>query len=77
MSWYENGQREVQENYKNGKWNGLREKWHENGQKKKEDNWKNGEFVEGSEKFWNSKGEPVNSYQKTEQSILDIIAPIP
>ena len=38
--------------------------WHKNGQKQSELNYKNGKPVEGSEKFWNSKGEPVNSEEE-------------
>ena len=40
---------------------GLEVGWHENGQKKLEQKWKEGNVVKGSEKFWNSKGEPVDS----------------
>jgi hypothetical protein len=31
--------------------------WHENGQKRYEGDFKDGEKVEGSDKYWNSKGE--------------------
>ena len=34
---------------------------HENGQKEREWIWKDGNIVEGSDKFWNVKGEPVDS----------------
>ena len=61
---YENGQKSVEVNFKGGKQNGLQLKWHENGQKFYEANFKNGEFVEGSEKYWNSKGEPVDSQKE-------------
>ena len=42
-----------------GKKDGLEVWWHENGKKAYEVNYKDGEEVEGSKKFWNSKGEPV------------------
>ncbi|MCP4922865.1 MAG: toxin-antitoxin system YwqK family antitoxin [bacterium] len=57
--WYSNGQKEGEINYKGGKPDGLRVAWHENGQKREETNYKDDEIV--SEKFWNSKGEPVDS----------------
>ena len=53
--WYKN-----RSNYKIGELNGLNS-WHENGQKKFEGNFKDGKVVEGSRKFWNSKGEPVDT----------------
>jgi len=59
LEWHENGQKERELNYKDGEEDGLIVKWHENGQKRSEGNYKNGKPVEGSEKFWNSKGEPV------------------
>ncbi len=36
--------------------------WHENGQKFYEVNFKNGERI--SEKYWNNKGEPVDSQEE-------------
>ena len=56
---HENGQKRWDLNYKNGKRDGLWVAWHENGQKREETNYKDDEIV--SEKFWNSKGEPVDS----------------
>ena len=38
---------------------------YENGQKESEVNFKDGKLVEGSEKLWNSKGEPVDSFEET------------
>ncbi len=58
-SWYINGQKSAEVNFKDGKGNGLLIWWHPNGQKKFERMEKNGSPVEGSIKFWNSKGEPV------------------
>ena len=60
-SWHENGQKRAEGNWKDGNQDGLFVWWHENGQKKLEVNWKDGEEVEGSRKYWNSKGEPVDS----------------
>ena len=54
---YENGQKEAEGNLKNGKQDGLTTEWYENGKKAKESNFKDGEKI--SEKWWNSKGEPV------------------
>ena len=62
--WYENGQKMRELNYKDGKLDGLSLTWHESGQKSSEGNWKNGEFVEGSQKWWNNKGEPVDSEEE-------------
>ncbi|MFL2478270.1 MAG: toxin-antitoxin system YwqK family antitoxin [Verrucomicrobiales bacterium] len=41
--------------------------WHENGQKKMERDYSYGELVEGSEKYWNSKGEPVASWEESQK----------
>ena len=60
-TWYDNGQKESEVNFKNGKFEGLYSKWHRNGQRYSESRFVNGELIEGSEKYWNSKGEPVNS----------------
>ena len=57
VSWYGNGQKEKEENYKDGKMNGLQLWWHRNGQKQKEENYNDGKLVEGSTKYWNNKGE--------------------
>ena len=43
---------------------GLVMSWFENGQKRGEANFKNGNVVEGSRKYWNSKGEPVDSREE-------------
>ena len=61
--WYENGQKKVETNYKDGKMDGLVVEWHENGQKKGEATFKDDEPISG--KFWNSKGEPVDTYEET------------
>ena len=61
--WHENGQKQVEATYKNGKLDGLTTAWHENGQKSEEKTYKDGELV--SEKFWNSKGEEVETIEET------------
>ena len=59
--WHENGQKKLEGNYKDGEMYGLWTLRHENGQKAEERNYKDGEVVKGSAKYWNSKGEPVDS----------------
>ena len=61
VTWYKNGQKEGETNHKDGKTIGLEVAWYENGQKEREWIWKDGNIVEGSDKFWNVKGEPVDS----------------
>ena len=63
---YKNGQKKIEANMKDGKPDGLTFGWHENGQKKMEANWKDGEEVEGSKKWWNRKGDPVDSFEEAE-----------
>ena len=62
--WHMNGQKEVEAKYKIGKLDGLVVEWHENGQKRLEVNYKDSKEVEGSAKYWNSKGEPVDSREE-------------
>ncbi|MEO1860459.1 MAG: toxin-antitoxin system YwqK family antitoxin [Verrucomicrobiales bacterium] len=64
IRWYKNGQKRWEQNWKNGKQEGLWVTWHENGQKKGEVTYKDGKIVEGSLKYWNSKGEPVDSWEE-------------
>ena len=63
VTWHQNGQKFVQSNYRNGKQNGLESGWHKNGQKSQESSWKEGKVVEGSRKYWNNKGKPVDSLE--------------
>ena len=58
-SLYPNGQKWLEGNYKDGKEDGLWVTLDENGQKMVEVKAKNGKEI--SIKFWNSKGEPVDS----------------
>ena len=60
-TWYDNGQKESEVNFKNGKFEGFYFKWHRNGQRFSESCFVCGELIKGSEKYWNTKGEPVNS----------------
>ena len=62
-TWYENGQKQSEINFKNGEPEGLGFAWHRNGQKAMEGMVENGKEV--SQKFWNSKGESVNSFEET------------
>ena len=69
--WYKpsnyHGGKKYEANYKDGKLDGLWVVWHENGQKGIEKNYKDGKLVEGSAKYWNSKGEPVNSEEEAQK----------
>ena len=60
-TWYDNGQKESEKNFKNGKFEGLYSQWHRNGQRFSERRFVSGELIKGSEKYWNTNGEPVNS----------------
>ena len=60
--WYKNGQKKDERTFKDGKLDGLMTKWHENGQKKSEGIYKDGEEV--SAKYWNSKGEEVETIEE-------------
>lgn len=64
--WYKNGQKMAEENFKYGKHEGLALYWHKNGQKGVEENYKDNKLVVSSAKYWNSKGEPVNSREEAE-----------
>ena len=57
-----NGLKWQETNFKDGKEHGLYVSWHENGQKRSERNWKEGKKI--SEKWWNSKGKPVDTYEE-------------
>ena len=61
---YASGQRELEVNVKDGKYDGLVIWWHQNGQKKSEEKWERGKMI--YEKFWNSQGEPVVSKEAAE-----------
>ena len=59
-----NGQKEWEYHWKDGEKDGLETRWYENGQKKLEGNYKDNKGIKGSSKFWNNKGEPVDSYKE-------------
>ena len=63
VGWHTNGQKQVEGNFKEGKADGLMVGWHENGKKHVEGNFKDGELI--SEKYWNSKGEPVATAEES------------
>ena len=54
-SWHENGQKWSEENYKDGKEDGLQLWWYENGQKDGEEKWKDGKRM--SAETWKPNGE--------------------
>ena len=51
--------------FKDGKYDGRDTLWHENGQKRSEGTYKDGEQV--SAKYWNSKGEEVETKEEAEK----------
>ena len=55
----------AEQTYKDGKQDGLATEWHENGQKREEETYKDGERV--SVKYWNSKGEEVETYSESQK----------
>ena len=60
MSWHENGEKHGEGTFKDGKQDGLWTFWWENsGPKCSEETFKDGELVSG--KYWNSKGEEVET----------------
>jgi len=63
--WLPSGQKMTEETYKDGKPDGLQTMWHENGQKRHEATYKDGEEV--SAKYWNSKGEEVETWEESEK----------
>jgi antitoxin component YwqK of YwqJK toxin-antitoxin module len=63
--YYENGQKMSEATLKDAKFNGLETMWHENGQKKSEVSWKDN--VEVSAKYWNSKGEEVETEEEANE----------
>ena len=63
-SLYENGQK-TEANLKDGKRDGLIVLWHENGQKALEQKYKDGEEI--SAKYWNRKGDSVDSFEEAEK----------
>ena len=62
VKWHENGLKAVENNWKYSKQEGLAVGWHENGLKAGESDWKDGKKI--SSKYWNNKGEPVDTYKE-------------
>jgi len=60
--WHENGQKKGEGTFKDGKIDGLFTEWHPNGQKEYEGTHKDGKEL--SAKYWNSKGEEVDSQEE-------------
>jgi antitoxin component YwqK of YwqJK toxin-antitoxin module len=60
---YWKGEKASETNYKDGNQDGLHVMWHENGQKMFEANWKDDKILP-ARKYWNSKGEPVDSLEE-------------
>ena len=67
IQWGKNGQKHMEETYKGGKVDGLHTTWHANGQKRLERTYKDGKRVDGSTKFWNSKGERVETFDESSE----------
>jgi len=65
VRWYKSGQKKSEGNFKNGKPDVLVVVWHENGQKLREAHYKDGVVI--SEKYWNSKGQSVDSIEEAEK----------
>jgi len=64
VEWHDNGQKQKEVSFKDGKLDGLTLEWHDNGQKKAESTLKDGELI--AAKYWNRKGEPVESIEVDE-----------
>ena len=62
IEWHENGQKSGEGTLKDGKEDGPVTMWHKTGQKLAEETYKDGEKV--SAKYWNSKGEEVETLQE-------------
>ena len=62
LGWHVNGQKKYEGEFKEGKQDGLYVEWYENGQKKQESMFKGDKKI--YIKFWNRKGEPVDSQEE-------------
>ena len=63
--WHKNGQKKQEGTMKDGELEGLATQWHESGQKAGEATFKDGKEV--SKKYWNSKGEEVDSFEESKE----------
>ena len=66
ISFHKNGQKRREEKLKDGE-EIAESTWHENGQKRSETTYHDGAGVVDSEKYWNSKGEEVETWQEAEE----------
>ena len=62
---YDSGQVKGLGQAKDGKPDGLMTGWHENCQKQAEETYKDGKEI--STKYWNSKGEEVETFEESEK----------
>ncbi len=67
--WYENGKKNIEENYKDGELDGLKTWWYRNGQKRKEGNYKDGK-PDGLWTWWykNGKKKSEKTYKDGEEN---------
>ena len=63
IEWRKNGQKESEVTYRDGMVHGLEIQWRKNGQKEYEGTMKDGELV--SARYWNSKGEEVETIEES------------
>lgn len=65
--WDREGNKRSENMFVDGKLNGLSIQFHDNGQKHCEEVLKDGKEVEGTLKFWNRRGEPVDTADESEE----------
>ena len=63
--WYKNGQKRSEGAFKDGERDGLWTNWHPNGQRKSKAVYKDTRWASG--RFWNSKGEEVETFAESEK----------
>ena len=66
VDYYENGQKESEVHYKDGKGDGLCENWYEDGQKESEGHFKDGK-PDGSWTYWHENGKRSEMHFKDEK----------
>jgi hypothetical protein len=69
--WYDNGQKELEGTYKDGKKDGIHTIWYENGQKKSEATYKDGEF-DGLYTEWNENGQKEEEQTYKNGKLIDL-----
>ena len=65
--WDREGNKKSENMFVDGKLNGLSIQFHDNGQKNCEEVLKDGKEVEGTLKYWNRRGEPVDTADEAEE----------